>query len=58
LLVAARPKPPLTFIARGVSTPSSLAVSTAARFGPLLCGFARGEAFNVYAGAERLAAQA
>jgi len=38
----------------GVSAPSSLAVSTAARFGLLLCGFARGEAFNVYAGAERL----
>jgi len=39
----------------GVSAPSSLAVSTAARFGLLLCGFARGNAFNVYAGAERLA---
>lgn len=39
----------------GVSAPSSLAVSTAARFGLLLCGFARGAAFNVYAGAERLA---
>jgi len=39
----------------GVSAPSSLAVSTAARFGLLLCGFARGDAFNVYAGAERLA---
>lgn len=38
----------------GVSAPSSLAVSTAARFGLLLCGFARGAAFNVYAGAERL----
>jgi FdhD protein len=38
----------------GVSAPSSLAVSTAARFGLLLCGFARGDAFNVYAGAERL----
>lgn len=38
----------------GVSAPSSLAVSTAARFGLLLCGFARGNAFNVYAGAERL----
>ena len=38
----------------GVSAPSSLAASTAARFGLLLCGFARGEAFNVYAGAERL----
>ncbi len=39
----------------GVSAPSSLAVSTASRFGLLLCGFARGEAFNVYAGRERLA---
>jgi len=38
----------------GVSAPSSLAVSTAARFGLLLCGFARGSAFNVYAGAERI----
>ncbi|HET7542120.1 MAG TPA: formate dehydrogenase accessory sulfurtransferase FdhD [Polyangiaceae bacterium] len=38
----------------GVSAPSSLAVSTAARFGLLLCGFARGDKFNVYAGAERL----
>ena len=42
----------------GVSAPSSLAVSTAARFGLLLCGFARAEGFNVYAGAERLAAAA
>ncbi len=40
----------------GVSAPSSLAVSTAARFGLLLCGFARGDRFNVYAGAERLTA--
>ena len=38
----------------GVSAPSSLAMSTAARFDLLLCGFARGDAFNVYAGAERL----
>ena len=38
----------------GVSAPSSLAVSTAARFGLLLCGFARGSTFNVYAGAQRL----
>ncbi|HTQ06737.1 MAG TPA: formate dehydrogenase accessory sulfurtransferase FdhD [Polyangiaceae bacterium] len=38
----------------GISAPSSLAVSTAARFGLLLCGFARGAGFNVYAGAERL----
>jgi FdhD protein len=39
----------------GISAPSSLAVATAARFGVLLCGFARGGAFNVYTGAERLA---
>ena len=39
----------------GVSAPSSLAVSTAQHFGLLLCGFARGDAFNVYAGSERLA---
>jgi FdhD protein len=38
----------------GVSAPSSLAVTTAARFGLLLCGFVRGDGFNVYAGAERL----
>jgi FdhD protein len=42
----------------GISAPSSLAVSTAVRFGVLLCGFARGGAFNVYAGAERLATSA
>ena len=41
----------------GVSAPSSLAVSTAARFGLLLCGFARANGFNVYAGAERLAGE-
>lgn len=38
----------------GVSAPSSLAVSTAARFGLLLCGFARSTTFNIYAGAHRL----
>jgi FdhD protein len=38
----------------GVSAPSSLAIATAARFGVLLCGFARAGGFNVYAGAERL----
>ncbi|MEO8906123.1 MAG: formate dehydrogenase accessory sulfurtransferase FdhD [Polyangiaceae bacterium] len=42
----------------GVSAPSSLAVSTAARFGLLLCGFARADGFNVYAGSQRLAADA
>jgi FdhD protein len=40
----------------GVSAPSSLAVTTAARFGLLLCGFAREGSFNVYAGTERLRA--
>ena len=38
----------------GVSAPSSLAVTTSARFGLLLCGFARKGSFNVYAGTERL----
>lgn len=38
----------------GVSAPSSLAVATAARFGLLLCGFAREGAFNVYAGSDRV----
>jgi FdhD protein len=38
----------------GISAPTSLAVSTAERFELLLCGFARGGAFNVYAGASRL----
>lgn len=39
----------------GVSAPSSLAISTAEQFGLLLCGFARGCDFNVYAGMDRLA---
>ena len=39
----------------GVSAPSSLAVSTAAQFELLLCGFARHSGFNVYAGEGRLA---
>jgi len=38
----------------GISAPTSLAVSTAERFELLLCGFARGGAFNVYAGTSRL----
>ena len=40
----------------GVSAPSSLAVSTAAEFELLLCGFARHSGFNVYAGEGRIAA--
>ena len=39
----------------GVSAPSSLAVDLAQELQMLLIGFARGEGFNVYAGAERLA---
>ncbi len=38
----------------GVSAPSSLSISTAERAGQLLIGFARGNGFNVYAGASRL----
>jgi FdhD protein len=37
-----------------ISAPSSLAIATAARAGVLLCGFCRGEGFNVYAGRDRL----
>jgi FdhD protein len=38
----------------GVSAPSSLAIATAERAGLLLVGFAREQAFNVYAGQRRL----
>jgi FdhD protein len=38
-----------------VSAPTALAVDLAQRLGMFLAGFARGEAFTVYAGIEALA---
>ncbi len=38
----------------GVGAPSSLAIALAAEQGMTLCGFARGDALNVYAGAQRV----
>lgn len=39
-----------------VSAPSSLAAEAAERFGMTLVGFLRGDGFNIYCGAERIAA--
>ena len=44
-------------IVAAVSAPSTLAIELAEEFGVTLVGFVRGDAFNIYAHAERLAAE-
>ena len=38
-----------------VSAPSSLAIDVADRFGMTMIGFLRGDTFNIYTGAHRIA---
>ena len=42
-------------ILAAVSAPSSLAIDVADRFGMTLIGFLRGDTFNIYTGAHRIA---